>query len=41
MLHIQLQLGTDINDSSCPSICYIVNMAAALCTGNYHSLLLP
>jgi hypothetical protein len=34
--HIQLQLGTDINDSSCPSIRCVVETAAALCTGNYH-----
>jgi hypothetical protein len=34
--HIQLQLGTDINDSSSPSIRCMVDTTAALCTGNYH-----
>jgi hypothetical protein len=36
MPHITLQLGTDLNDSSSPSICCVVDTAAALCTGNYH-----
>jgi hypothetical protein len=34
--HIHLQLGTNLNDSGCPSIHCIVDTAAALCTGNYH-----
>ncbi len=36
MPHIHLQLGTDLNDSSSPSIRYVVDTPAALCTGNYH-----
>jgi hypothetical protein len=36
MPHIQLQLGMDINNSSCPSIRCVVDTAAALCTGRYH-----
>jgi hypothetical protein len=36
MPHIQLQLGTDINNSSSPSIRCVVDTATALCTGNYH-----
>jgi hypothetical protein len=36
MPHIHLQLGTDLNNSGCPSICCIMDTAAALCTGNYH-----
>ncbi len=36
MPHINLQLGTDLNDSSSPSIRCVVDTAAALCTGNYH-----
>ncbi len=36
MPHIKLQLGTDLNDSSSPSIRCVVDTAAALCTGNYH-----
>ncbi len=36
MPHIQLQLGADINDSSCPSIRCVVDTAAAFCNGNNH-----
>jgi hypothetical protein len=36
MPHILLQLGIELNNSSCPSICCVMNTAAALCTGNYH-----
>jgi hypothetical protein len=36
MLHIHLQLGTNLNNSGCPSICCVVDTAAVLCTGNYH-----
>ncbi len=36
MLHIHLQLGTNLNDSGSPSIRCAVDTAAALCTGNYH-----
>jgi hypothetical protein len=36
MPHIHLQLGTDLNHSGCPSICCVVDTAAALCTGSYH-----
>jgi hypothetical protein len=36
MPHIQLQLGMDISNSSCPSICCVVDTATTLCTGNYH-----
>jgi hypothetical protein len=36
---IQLQLGADINNSSCPSIRCVVDTAAALCTSNYHFFL--
>jgi hypothetical protein len=36
MPHINLQLGTDLNDSSSPSIRCVVDTAAALCTGTYH-----
>jgi hypothetical protein len=36
MPHIHLQLHTDLNASSCPSICCVVDTAVALCIGNYH-----
>ncbi len=36
MPHINLQLGTDLNDASSPSIRCVVDTAAALCIGNYH-----
>jgi hypothetical protein len=36
MPHINLHLGTNMNDSSSPIICCAVDTAAALCTGNYH-----
>ncbi len=39
MPHINLQLGTDINNTDSPSIRCIVDTAAALCTGNYHFFL--
>jgi hypothetical protein len=35
MPHIHLQLGTDLNNSGCPSIRCVVDTAAVLCTGNY------
>jgi hypothetical protein len=34
MLHIHLQLGTDLNNSR--SICCVVDTATAISTGNYH-----
>jgi hypothetical protein len=37
--YIQLQLGMDINNSSCPSIHCVVDTTTALCTGNYHFFL--
>jgi hypothetical protein len=36
MPHINLQLGTNMNDSSSPIIHCVVDTAAALCTSNYH-----
>ncbi len=36
MPHIQLQLGMDINDSNCLSICSVVDTVTTLCTRNYH-----
>ncbi len=36
MPRIQLQLGMDINNSSCLGIRCLVDTAAALCTRNYH-----
>jgi hypothetical protein len=39
MPHINLQLGTDINNTDSPSIRCVVDTATALCTGNYHFFL--
>jgi hypothetical protein len=36
MTHTHLQLCTNLNNSSSPSICFIVDTTAALCTSNYH-----
>jgi hypothetical protein len=36
MPHITLQLGTVLNDDKCPCIRCVLDVAAALCTGNYH-----
>jgi hypothetical protein len=36
MPHINLHLSTNMNNSSSPIVCCVVNTAAALCTGNYH-----
>jgi hypothetical protein len=35
MLHIQIQLSPDLNNSSCPSICCVVDTTTP-CTSNYH-----
>ncbi len=35
-LHITLQLGSALGCANCPAICCIVDMAAALTTGNLH-----
>jgi hypothetical protein len=34
--HITLQLGSALGDENCPTICCMVNTAAALSTGNFH-----
>jgi hypothetical protein len=34
--HIQLKLGCDINNESCPEVCTIINTAAAISTSNFH-----
>jgi hypothetical protein len=36
MPHIHLQLGTNLNNNGCPSICCVADTATALCTSNYH-----
>jgi hypothetical protein len=34
--HITLMLGQDLNSSNCPTICCVINTAAALSMGNLH-----
>ncbi len=34
--HIQLQLGSALDDPNCPVVCCVVDTAAALSTGNFH-----
>jgi hypothetical protein len=36
LLHIHLQLGTNLGCPNCPVMCCIVDTAAALSTGNFH-----
>jgi hypothetical protein len=36
MPHINLHLGTDVNNSSSPITCCVEDTSAAFCTGNYH-----